>query len=295
MLVSNNKISSPLRYPGSKSSLTNYIAAIIEENLLSGCIIYEPYAGSAVVSLEMLIRGFVQRAVLVERDPLVYAFWKAVFESAEELCEEVNQLDVTIETWESFQLYREVAEPKGHDILKLGLACLFFNRTNFSGIIGAGPIGGRSQSSNYSIDCRFNKNRVIQQIREVSSLKEKVSVYFDDALEFMKNKEKEIENDFSFVYIDPPYYSQGKKLYRYYYDDKLHKKLASYILKKEFPWLISYDDHPKIRMLYADKVSQPIYMDYSLKSSRQGSELLISNLVIPPLSFAVSHCSMSVS
>lgn len=291
----NNRISSPLRYPGSKSSLTDYIAAIIEENLLSGCKIYEPYAGSAVVSLEMLIRGFAQHAVLVERDPLIYAFWKAVFECTEELCEEINQLDVTIETWESFQLYKEVIKPEGHDILQLGLACLFFNRTNFSGIIGAGPIGGRNQSSNYSIDCRFNKGRIIQQIREISCLKEKISIYFGDALEFMKNKEKEIENGFSFVYIDPPYYAQGKKLYRYYYDDNSHKNLASYILKKEFPWLISYDDHPKIRMLYADKVSQPIYLDYSLKSSRKGSELLISNLVIPPLSFAVPHCSVNVS
>jgi len=293
--VPKNRLSNPLRYPGSKSSLTDYIATIIEENLLSGCTIYEPYAGSASVSFEMLIRGFALQAVLVERDPLIYAFWKSVFDNTEDLCNKISKLDITIQTWKSFQLYREISDPKEHDILELGLAGLFFNRTNFSGIIGAGPIGGQNQSSDYSIDCRFNKTRIVRQINEISQFREKVTVIFGDALEFMQNEEEKINNGFSFVYIDPPYYAQGKKLYRYYYDDSSHKKLASYILSKEFPWLISYDDHPKIKILYANRASQPIYLDYSLKTSRQGSELLISNLVIPPLSLVIPQCAMDVS
>ncbi|NHM26931.1 DNA adenine methylase [Desulfofundulus sp. TPOSR] len=288
----NNILTSPLRYPGSKSSLTDYIAAIIEENLLSGCTIYEPYAGSAVVSLEMLQRGYAQNAVLVERDPLVYAFWRAVFSCGEELCEKIKELEVTIETWDQFQRFRAIDDPAGHSILELGLAGLFYNRTNFSGIIGAGPIGGYSQSSNYRIDCRFNKARIIQQIRDLQHLKNRVSVIFSDALEFMKKYEEEIENGFSFVYIDPPYYTQGKRLYRYYYDDYDHQRLAEYILSKQFPWLLSYDDHPVIRKLYARAPLQPIYVDYSAKTSRRGNELLISNLVIPPLSLDSPKCEI---
>ncbi len=279
--MSKNQVSNPLRYPGSKSSLTGYIAAIIEENLLSGCTIYEPYAGSAIVSLEMLNKGFAHRAVLVERDPLVYAFWKAVFTNAEALCEEIEALDVSIETWNSFQPYREVINPDEYSILELGLAGLFFNRTNFSGIIGAGPIGGYNQSSKYTIGCRFNRSRIIGQISEISQLKERVNVIFGDALGFLEAKEEEIEKSFSFVYIDPPYYAQGKRLYRYYYEDDSHQKLADYILSKEFPWLISYDDHPKIRAMYAKTPVQQINLDYSVKTSRKGRELLISNLVIP--------------
>lgn len=278
-----NKISNPLRYPGSKASLTDYIAAILEENLLSGCTIYEPYAGSAIVSLEMLERGFSSNAVLVERDPLVYSFWKSVFCYTVDLCEEIENVNVSLETWESFQKYRAVQDIYDFSIIELGLAGLFFNRTNFSGIISAGPIGGQSQSSAYSIDCRFNKDKLIKQVQALSKFKDRVSVIFDDAIQYLSNNEIKIKEGFSFVYIDPPYYKQGKKLYRYYYNDEMHKTLADYILMKDFPWLISYDDHPKIRELYSNKFYQQIYLDYSVKTSKKGSELLISNQIIPPM------------
>lgn len=289
-----NRISNPLRYPGSKASLTDYIAAILEENLLSGCTIYEPYAGSATISLEMVVRGYASSAVIVERDPLVYSFWKTVFGCTTELCEEIEKVDVSLKTWELFQKYRVVQDPTAFSIIELGLAGLFFNRTNFSGIIGAGPIGGLSQSSTYSIDCRFNKNKLIKQIQALSKLKDRVNVIFGDAIQYLSTHENTIGNGFSFVYIDPPYYSQGKKLYRYHYNDEMHKILAEYILLKDFPWLISYDDHPKIRKLYSNKSYQQIYLDYSVKTSRKGSELLISNLIIPPLSQQKTYHSNEV-
>ena len=84
------------------------------------------------------------------------------------------------------------------------------------------------------------------------------------------------------VYIDPPYYTQGRKLYRHHYADADHAALATYITSQGYPWLVSYDDHPRIRELYASKQMQPIYLDYKVKSSRTAQELVISNLVIPP-------------
>jgi DNA adenine methylase len=286
-----NKVNVPLRYPGSKACLTDYIAAIIEENFLSGCTVYEPFAGSAVISLEMVERGFAGKAVLVERDPLIYCFWNATFSHNEELCEAINNLNIDIETWGQYKSFRDIEDPKGHPVLQLGLAGLFFNRTNFSGIIGAGPIGGYKQQSEYHIDCRFNKQRLIAQIRSLAYLSEKVEVVFGDAMKFMSENESDLVDGFAFVYVDPPYYSQGKKLYRYYYNDNDHENLANFLLDKDFPWLVSYEDHPKIRSLYAKKHFQPIYVDYSAKKSRKGSELLISNLVIPPLVYEEAHCS----
>ena len=274
----------PLRYPGSKASLTDYIAAIIEDNLLPGCTIYEPYAGSAIVSLEMIRRCYSEKAVLIERDPLIYSFWKAVFTYTEELIKMIKEVDVSLNTWNLFQPYREIDNIKNCSIVELGLAGLFFNRTNFSGIIGAGPIGGCNQSSQYNIDCRFNKNRIIEQIIKLSKYHNRVDVVYDDAISYMKKHEHEIEDKFSFVYIDPPYYMQGKKIYRYHYDKGDHENLAKYILSQKFPWLVSYDDHPTIRELYSSSLLQQIYIDYSIRTSRQGSELLISNLLIPPIS-----------
>jgi DNA adenine methylase len=144
---------SPLRYPGGKSLLAPYVSGVIEENFLAGCTFYEPYAGGASVSLELLRLGFVANAILVERDPLIYAFWWCVFNDAENLCAAVRACDVSMDTWHSLQDLRKIDSPNETDysLLQLGVAGLFFNRTNFSGIIGAGPIGGEKQESKYKI------------------------------------------------------------------------------------------------------------------------------------------------
>jgi DNA adenine methylase len=168
------------------------------------------------------------------------------------------------------------------DCLQLGLAGLFFNRTNFSGIIGAGPIGGKHQASAYKIDCRFNKSALVRQVRAAAALAPRVTVRFGDAITFMRKNAARISSGFSFVYIDPPYYAQGRKLYRHHYADQDHANLAEFMTAQGYPWLVSYDDHPRIRELYAAKQMQPIYLDYKVRSSRTAQELVISNLVIPP-------------
>lgn len=280
--------SSPLRYPGGKSLLSAYVSGVIEENYLSGCTFYEPYAGGASVSLDLLRLGFIDRAVLVERDPLVYAFWHSVFNEPEALCSAIEACPVTLETWHGLQQTRAVDDPRksSYSLLQLGLSGLFFNRTNFSGIIGAGPIGGQAQASAYKIGCRFNKTALVRQIRAATVLAPRVSVKFGDAIAFLIKNAAKISSGFSFVYVDPPYYAQGRKLYRHHYADGDHAGLATYIKAQGYPWLLSYDDHPRIRELYATAKMQPIYLDYKVKSTRTARELVISNLVIPPPVYA---------
>jgi DNA adenine methylase len=274
---------SPLRYPGGKALLAPYISGVLEENLLGGCTFYEPYAGGASVSLELLRLGFIEKAVLIERDPLVFSFWWSVFNENDALCSLVESSEISIENWHALQPLRAVEKINSEtSIIELGFAGLFFNRANFSGIIGAGPIGGISQSSKYKIDCRFNKEKIIKQIQYLSIFKDQVSVNFGDALGFLKKNSAKILKGFSFVYIDPPYYLQGKKLYRHSYVDKQHVELANFIRNQRFPWLLSYDDHPRIRELYHENQVQPIYLDYKVKSNRTAQELVISNLIIPP-------------
>ncbi len=275
---------SPLRYPGGKALLAGYISEVLEAHLLTGCTFYEMYLGGASVSLDLLGKGSIANAVWVEKDPLVYAFWQSVLNDPEDLVTAINDLDISIETWEAFQRYREVSDPDqaGFSLLELGVAGLFFNRTNFSGIIGAGPIGGRNQSSKYGIDCRFNKDRIVEQIWSVSDYSDLIELHHGDAIEFMRRNAEAISTNFTFVYIDPPYYAQGRKLYRYFYEDKDHLALANFIGEQGYPWLISYDDHQRIRELYGQNEIQHIYLDYKVKSSRRAKELLISNIEIPP-------------
>ena len=273
----------PLRYPGAKSKLFNYVKNLIEVEGLTGCTFYEPFAGSASLSWMLLEANVVEKAVINEKDPLLYHFWKAVFESTDELIQKIEQTEISVETWKSCAKYKDLQYLVGKTSVEIGYAGLFLNRTNFSGILKANPIGGMEQQSDYKIDCRFNKTKVIEAIKSIAQYANRVTVSNEDAIEFMKKFLKYKRNKKTFVYIDPPYYKEGPGLYRYFYTEKQHMELARYIKTKAFPWLLSYDDAKEIRKLYNRRTCVNLYLDYSVKTSKKGKEILVSNLEIPPM------------
>lgn len=277
----------PLRYPGAKRSLVDYIDAVLEANHIRGCTFFEPYAGSAAVGLELLQRGHIGNLVLCEKDILIYAFWECVFRDTEALCDKIHDTPITIETWHELSPYREVTSLEQAERLQLAYAGLFFNRTNFSGILKANPIGGINQTSEYNIDCRFNKSKIIEIILQLAAYKELVEVYYGDALEFMRTQTARFLSQTCFAYFDPPYYEKGPSIYRHYYTDQGHAALARYVRDvRHLDWIISYDDAPFICGLYSDSGAryQPFFLDYTCasKARTQGRELLISNLPLPP-------------
>ncbi|GED53190.1 DNA adenine methylase [Brevibacillus borstelensis] len=278
----------PLRYPGAKRQLVPYISRLLESNNLLGSTFYEPYAGSAVVGLELLQKGLINKLILVEKDVLIYSFWKCVFSCAEELCNRIEETSIDIKTWITLKPLRDVKNPHDSNLLDLGFAGLFFNRTNFSGILKANPIGGINQDSSYKIDCRFNKPLLIALIKKLAQLKDRVEIHWDDAINFMNKIKSNFLKEKSFVYFDPPYYSKGEKLYRHFYSSVDHESLANFVRhSKHYDWLISYDDAPYICGLYSGIGAKycPFYLDYSVSKKQRstGKELLISNLPLPPV------------
>lgn len=276
-------IKNPLRYPGAKSKLYDYIYKLLVSENKIGCTFYEPFAGSASISLLLLENNFIKKAVLNELDPLLYNFWFSVFNHTDELIQMILNTDITLEKWHEFSKYRDEAYAIDKTPVQIGFAGLFLNRTNFSGILKANPLGGLKQESHYPIDCRFNKNKIINSIEKLSRFRDRIELHNDEAIDFMKQSLRYKRNNTLFVYIDPPYYKEGSNLYRYFYTPEQHASLANYILTKTFPWLISYDDAVEIRNLYSRITPLTIHMDYSVHTSRKAEELLISNLEIPPL------------
>lgn len=276
-------INNPLRYPGAKSKLVPYVQKLIETQGLVGCTFYEAYAGSAALSFGLLENNIISKAIINELDPLVYNFWTSVMNYTEELIQLICSTDITIETWEEMSLYRDINYLAEKSIVQIGFAGLFLNRTNFSGILKANPLGGMEQKSPYKIDCRFNKQKIISSIRKLSMFKNRIEIHNMDALVFLKEKTKYRRNAYTFVYIDPPYYEKGSSLYRFYYEDNMHRALAKFIKTKTYPWLISYDNTKPIQRLYKRNQQQQIYWDYSANTHTKGKELLISNLQIPPM------------
>lgn len=292
------KVSSPLRYPGGKTELSPYVEKVITNNDLVGCHIIEPFAGGASVSLSLLQSKVVSKATLLEYDPLIYSFWHCVFNMTDDLCTLINDTPITIETWNSLIPYRKIELPVSTILLEMGFSGLFFNRTNFSGILKAGPIGGQDQDRTYKIDCRFNKDRIIHTIQHLSTFRDVVEVKWMNALNFFDEIPQPRVTEKLFFYVDPPYYLQGKKLYRKYFDQENHIELSRKLISLQYPWLLSYDKCPFISYLYGDTENnikkQSLFFDYSAGGSKKEKELLISNLELPPIArvkknpFAVS-------
>jgi len=279
-------IKSPLRYPGGKSKLIEYIKSLIMTEGLEDCDFYEVYAGGASVSINLLADKVVKRVIINEKDPLIYSFWYSVFFYTEELCNLISSTPITVENWYKMAKFRDLDFIRDKSIVEIGFACLFLNRTNFSGILNANMLGGVEQNSAYNIDCRFNKNRIINLIKDISKLRNCVEIYNLDAIDFMIARVPKRYRDHSLVYLDPPYYKQGKKLYRFYYKEEEHIVLSDFILKQPFNWLISYDKHEFIESLYTQKniAIRNIHFDYSVNTSKKNQEeILISNLEIPPI------------
>lgn len=264
---------SPLRYPGSKARLASLVATLLEENLLVGSHIYEPFAGGASVSLNLLANGFVASATLVERDPLVYSLWKVIQDGPDPLIKRLRSSKVSLASWKRLLPLREVKRPTAGLLTELAYAGLFFNRTCFSGIIGAGPIGGLDQSSDYKIDCRFNRETLIRSIEAMHILMRKVDLRFGDGITFLSRLGEAAPH--SFAYIDPPYVSNGHKLYRYSFSKRHHERLAEAVQKLQIPWMVSYDNHSLIRGLYSPASSSTVSTYHALKGAKFVDELLI--------------------
>lgn len=274
----------PLRYPGGKTWLLPYVKDFLNYHNIQLGTIAEPFAGSASISIGLLSSGLANHAYLCESDPLLVAFWRSIFNNNSEFVESVKNLEVTMETWYDFKKFLAKDSAQKYKEIELALAFFFYNRTNYSGIIEAGPIGGKLQLSKYKMQCRFNVERMVKKIQKLSFLSDKVTIQLSDGVKFLKNLNESFERENVFIYIDPPYYGAGKVLYRNYFTDEQHKKLANVLSDiTGYPWLVSYDDSEFIMNLYRRSMSQYVYTDYQAGNLKRGMrELLLSNLLIPP-------------
>jgi len=272
---------SPLRYPGGKRRLVNFMKTIIQENNLLGCQYVEPYAGGASLGLALLFDGYANHIHINDVDRAVYAFWYSVLYKTEELIQLIQETPVTVDEWDR---QRKVQENKNKvSLIKLGFSTFFLNRTNRSGIISGGIIGGKKQEGSWKLDCRFNKPELIKRIRKISESKKKISLYNIDASVFIQTKLPNIQAN-SLVYLDPPYYVKGQEmLYVNFYEPDDHKDISNLLQHVHQRWVISYDDVPEINLLYNGYRSLAYELHYTAQEKYKGKEVLFfcNNMVLP--------------
>lgn len=272
---------SPLRYPGGKNKLSAFIAKICTDNKINGHYV-EPYSGGASVALFLLLEGFVKRITINDKDRSIYAFWYSVLNNTNKLCEKIENTELTIEEWKkqkSIQSNKSKA-----DLLDLGFSTFYLNRTNRSGIINAGVMGGINQNGNYLMDCRFNKSDLINRIKNIANHKKSIRLYKKDAIKLIDKIQKEEVKDNVIFYFDPPYYLKASTLYMDHYKDKNHKKVSDKIISiKNIKWIVSYDNVPVIKELYSECQKKEFSFKHTAYKSRIGKEILFfSKNVVQP-------------
>lgn len=262
---------SPLRYPGGKTKLVAYVLETLEINNLIGGTYIEPFAGGAGIAWYLLLNNKVNRVCINDLNPSVHAFWYCVLNRTQELTKLIIETPVTIEEWHKQKL---IQDDESSEILKLGFSTFFLNRTNRSGIIKGGVMGGKNQDGKYKLDCRYNKEKLIKKIESIAKLKDKITLTKKDAKTFLIEDLDSIEEK-CLINIDPPYYVKGKGLYQNFFEHNDHLELRNVIRTLNRPWIVTYDNAPEINSLYKEFTPSSFDLAYTAQVKRKGSEVII--------------------
>lgn len=283
------RIKTPLRYPGGKSQLTEFVSSILRENSIDGTYI-EPFAGGAGIAIELLLSNQIKNIVINDYDPSIFAVWYAIKNDTDNLIKLIADVpfDYTtpnvissenmINFW-SMQKKIHSTIDKSKYTLANAFATLMLNRMNISGIISGGPIGGKSQSGKYKLDSRFNKKTLISKIKNIAEKRDHIFLYNLDANDLIENIKKDFDLKNTFIFFDPPYYVQGKNLYMSFFDNKQHDVLAKNILAmNDYYWITTYDHAPQISELYNSASKRYEYsLNYSANKRGKALEYLFAS------------------
>lgn len=261
----------PLRYPGGKAKLYSFMKALIEKNFDSKPIYVEPFAGGCGLALKLLQNNVVDKIIINDNDNAIYCFWYSILYNNRKFIKMIEDAKFSIDEWnyqKSIYMNQEA-----HSKLEIGFATFYLNRCNRSGIILAGPIGGQNQDGAYKMDCRFNKDKLIEIIKNIYKLKKSIKLHHTDATKFIKYIDNKHNN--LFIYLDPPYVKKGRDLYKNHFNEKDHVRLAKGVRKLKNEWFITYDNSELIREIYKDLNQEKFVLRYTIAGEKKGEEIAI--------------------
>lgn len=269
-----------LRYPGGKTQLSDFVKHTIEINSIRNPIYCEPFCGGAGVAFDLLLSGAVDSIVLNDLDSAIYSIWHAVLNDTDRFVNIIENTPISISEWNNQKsIFNRLKNTNGYSF-ELAYAAFFLNRTNRSGIITGGPIGGLSQNSSYKLDCRFNKLALIEKIKQIASHADKIHLYSTDGINFINTILPKYNPQHLFIYFDPPYYQQGPYLYKNGLTDKYHESLAKTIQNLyTYKWITTYDRASRIQSLYTSSVGFLYDIQYVASQKRKEQEFLFTNTI----------------
>jgi len=270
----------PLRYPGGKNKLANFMREVVRLNNLVGGHYVEPYAGGASIALHLLFDGYVEHVHINDLNPSIFAFWHSALNDGENLCRLIQDTPVNIDEWKKQKAVQR--QPDQHSVLELAFSTFFLNRTNHSGILTGGAIGGKSQTGTWLLDARYNKLELIARIKKITEHRDGITLYNRDAADIITEVVPLLPEK-TLIYLDPPYYAKGGKLYQNSYKKKDHVAVSLLVSNLQRKWIVSYDNTRAIRNIYQNFGHITYKLNYSARDAYKGSEIIFfsENMMLP--------------
>lgn len=226
-----------LRYAGGKTRAVNQIQSYLpDEPIIS------PFLGGGSVELaHAKTHGVIANDVC---EPLIN-YWKILQSNPHQLQAALSELEPSKNLYTIFK--SSLTEGTG---LERAVKFFYVNRCCFSGCMTGGFSGERFTDS------------CIRKLADVNLTN--IEFHTQDYVEFLSNYPDH------FVYADPPYDVPNL----YLSSSFNHERLAA-LLHTRIRWILSYNDTPLIRTLYADCEIVPIQWSYGMTKSKKSNEILI--------------------
>ena len=265
---------SPLRYPGGKTRAREKLLRIFIDNFdyTDYDRLVSPYFGGG--SFEFHIQNkFGYRLLANDKFFPLYLFWDSVKYSKAKLVERLRQIKVTKELFMQFRQDLMCDLTKCEDLDELDIATKFFviNRCSFS---GATLSGGYSQQA-------AEKRFTASSIDRVEALD--LTYFQPSSIDGCMLLQKRKVSDSDFIFADPPYcLGPNSKLYGRngdLHEGFDHAGLAMQ-LRGQKNWMVTYNDCPEIRALYAGYKIIPLEWSYGMNASKKSSEIVILSIKV---------------
>lgn len=262
-----------MRYPGAKTKLLPQIFPFIEASLKDRKIFCDAFVGGGSVALHIAEKYPEIKLHLNDKDSYVFAFWKILAANNKD---DLSILKEMVSVQPTIELYYKLRKEEPKNLIEAAYRAIFFNRCSFSGDMrrSASPIGGKAQLSKYKVDCRYNVQKLLQKIDEISNLLAGRTEVSNEDINSLDNYENIC------TYYDPPYVKMGAQLYQEHMNYVEHKKLSE-TLKEQKNWVLSYDNHPDVLDLYSWADIHFIDATYCIRGTKSNWHKTKEVLILP--------------
>jgi DNA adenine methylase len=278
---------SVFRYPGGKGKVAKVITNRLSNFMVSHPDFQyrEPFFGAGAIGFDLLRDDSLDFVWFNDRDPAICAVWNSAIYHREELFDLIESFLPTVDSYFEFKEFLlGVKEPiplEDPSLVSVAFKKIACHQMSYSGLgtKAGGPIGGVAQTSDYPVGCRYSIRSLKKSLNKVFDLLGDRIPHAHDfctCLDFAQVIEA--EHPEAFLYCDPPYFDKGPELYQFSFTMGDHERLAAVLRKTEHPWLLSYDDHPQIREMYAGwSEFEHLDLTYTINGPTRKKEVLISS------------------